>query len=435
MNSRIGATAVRSLAASAQYLVLLTTFLGWMGAGMEMALMVPATRPAIQGFMAERQAQAAAAARTGQSPAELNTAADQWLSLFVAAFLLGAAAGGMVFGWLGDRIGRAKAMGLSILCYSAISGLSYFATSPGQLLVLRFLACLGIGGMWPCGVALLMESVPGMSRAFLAGWIGTSANVGFLLLGLLMLRYPITPDTWRWVFLFGGTPFILGILVWCFLPESPRWLAAVGNPGEATSIRALFRPPYLQRTVLGIALGTVPLLGGWASGQRLVPWAVQVGEAAGLPQLSAQVLICWAVGAVVGSLAGGLVAHKLGDRASYFLMSALSLALSVITFLYLVPGQPLFLPAAFAVGLVGTMFFGWLPFFLPTLFPVLYRASGTGIAFNFGRIFSAGVLISSTRLSEFFLGDVRHMGAATSLIYIVGCLLACFVPRRSDLEP
>ena len=414
-----------SLSRRARTAVMLATFLGWMGAGMEMSLLVPATRPAIQDFLAS----SLAADSSVSDAAALATRADQWLSWFIAAFLLGAAAGGLLFGWLGDRIGRSRAMGWSIIVYSVVTGLSYGVTTPGQLLVLRFLACLGIGGMWPCGVALLMESVPGLSRAFLAGWIGTSANVGFVLLGVLMLWFPITRESWRWVFLLGASPVLLGVLVLAALPESPQWMVAARTSSRATTGESVFRPPHLRRTLLGILLGTVPLLGGWASGQRLVPWAAQVGAAADRQDLVATVQIVFACGAVAGSLLGGWFASWLGCRLSYLAISGGSLLLSLTIFLANDPLQPSFLPLAFALGLVSTSFFGWLPYYLPMLFPVSVRAAGTGVAFNFGRIFSALALVSSTGLSVWFAGDVGHMGAATSVVYAVGIVAAWFIPE------
>lgn len=436
MNETTVLPAKEALSRNGRLLVLITAFLGWMGAGIEMSLMVPTTRPAIQDFTA--QSLAASKDTTSMDAQEMRTrietSADQWLSWFIAAFLLGAALGGLVFGWLGDRIGRAKSMGLSILCYSVITGLSYVVTSPEQLLVLRFLACLGIGGMWPCGVALVMEALPGMSRAFLAGWIGCSANVGFFILGVVMLWFPITRDSWRWVLLFGGSPALLGLIVLAFVPESPSWLLRDVTQVVSTPLQEVFGSKLLKRTLLGIALGTIPLLGGWASGQRLIPWAGQVGEAEGLVQLKAQVQICWSIGAVLGSLVGGWFASWLGERLSYFLISLLSLGLSGFIFLGLDPTMGAFLPAAFALGLISTMFFGWLPYFLPMLFPMRVRATGTGVAFNFGRIFSAGALLSSTALSAAFAGDIAKMGATTSLIYAAGLVLIWMIPSESELE-
>ncbi|MEW6158405.1 MAG: MFS transporter, partial [Verrucomicrobiota bacterium] len=299
--------------------ILAAVFLGWMFAGVEMSLMIPVTRPAIQSFL---EIQAASGSTFAARQIEIK--ADQWLSWFIAAFLLGAAAGGLLFGWVGDRWGRVKAMAASIACYSVITGLGYFAKTPEQLLVLRFFACLGIGGMWPTGVALVTEALPGISRPVTAGLIGAAANVGFLLLGLLMLWFPITRDSWRWVLLLGATPLALALLVAWGLPESPQWIETTRDHSaklRPAPVGQVFRPPLLRLTLLGILLGTVPLLGGWASGQRLVPWAGQVAERAGLSDLKAITQTVWACGAVLGSLAGGWVASRIGRRLSYFLMS------------------------------------------------------------------------------------------------------------------
>lgn len=413
--------------------MLLAVFLGWMFAGMEMALMVPTARPAIQDFLAAGKL---AGSATADKLSVVETLADKWFSWFLVAFLLGAACGGIVFGWLGDRAGRRRAMGWSILCYSAVTGLSYFVETPGQLLVLRFLACLGIGGMWPCGVALAAEAWPGAARPVLAGLIGAAANVGFLVLGLIMLQYPVTHDSWRWVLLVGASPILLGVFVLRWVPESPRWLEERGRPEASPSapIREVFRPPLLRLTLVGIALGTIPLLGGWASGQRLIPWAGQIAEQQGLPQLRAVTQTVWATGAVVGSLLGGWLASRLGRRLSYFLMSLGSLALSAYIFLALQPTSREFLWATFALGLVSTSFFGWLPYFLPDLFPTRVRATGTGVSYNFGRIFSAAAILASTALTGIFRGDIGRMGAATSLIYALGLLVVWWIPRDEELR-
>lgn len=423
-----------SLSRGQRYAVLAAVFLGWMFAGVEMSLMVPTTRPAIQALLISHAAGTGALA----NPVRMEVMADQWLSWFIAAFLLGAAAGGALFGSLGDRAGRVKAMAGSVVCYSLLTGLGYFATSPEQLLVLRFFACLGIGGMWPAGVALVSEALPGVSRPIAAGLIGAAANVGFLMLGLVMLYHPITKESWRWVLLLGAAPVVLGCAVWAWLPESPQWLAqrnhqSVRAPVAPPSAQ-VFRRPLLQRTLIGILLGTVPLLGGWASGQRLVPWAGQIAEQAGLPDLKAVTQTAWASGAVLGSLAGGWIASSLGRRLSYFLMSLGSLALSLWIFLTLNPTDPQFSWAAFALGFVATMFFGWLPWFLPELFPTAVRATGIGVSFNFGRIFSAAAVLSSTVLSAWFYGDIAKMGAATSLIYAAGLVLAWFIPGAESSQ-
>ena len=97
-----------------------------------------------------------------------------WFSRYVCAFLLGAAAGGLIFGALGDQVGRSKALGFSVLTYSLIAGSCYFVQTPEQLLILWFLACTGVGGVWPNGVSLASEAFPGLSRPWLAGLLARS---------------------------------------------------------------------------------------------------------------------------------------------------------------------------------------------------------------------------------------------------------------------
>ncbi|MBL9136025.1 MAG: MFS transporter [Verrucomicrobiales bacterium] len=418
------------------WVILAAAFLGWMFAGVEMSLVVAATRPAIQEFQA-----AGVLSATGVS---LEVAADRWFSWFLIAFFLGAASGGALFGALGDRFGRVKAMGASIVCYSAFTAISYRVATPEQLLLLRFLACLGVGGMWPNGVSLTLEAWPSVSRPMLAGLIGCSANVGFLILGWVMAYHPVTRDTWRWVLLFGGVPLLLGLAVLLLVPESRAWLAARKQdssssrdhaPSAPAPLSVVFRHPYTSRTFLGIALGTIPLLGGWASGQRLVPWAGQVSEAAAAADLKAATLIVQSIGAVLGSLGGGWIASRLGPRHSFFLISLGSLGLSLAIFGGTRPGEPAFLPLTFALGVVGVSFFGWLPYYLPGLFPTPIRATGTGVTFNFGRLVSAFAILASAPLSVVFAGDIGRMGLATSLVYAVGLWLAWFIPVTSAGEP
>ena len=110
--------------------------------------------------------------------------AGDWMGRITAAFLIGAALGGGVFGWLGDRIGRVRALTLSILTYSIFSGAGYFAHAPWHLALFRFLAAIGMGGEWAVGVALVMECWPDKYRPLLAGVIGAAANVGIFLVGL-----------------------------------------------------------------------------------------------------------------------------------------------------------------------------------------------------------------------------------------------------------
>src|SRR5262249_20151626 len=141
-----------------------------------------------------------------------------------AALMLGAAVGGCLLGNLGDRIGRTQTMGISILFYSIFAGLGAFVQTCEQMLVLRFLVGLGVGGVWPNGVALVAECWPNASRPTVSGVLGAGINVGIVGLSALGSIYYITPSSWRWIFHFAAIPAMLGIVAILFLPESPIWL-------------------------------------------------------------------------------------------------------------------------------------------------------------------------------------------------------------------
>jgi len=128
-----------------------------------------------------------------------------------ALFLVGAACGGLVFGWLGDRMGRVRAMTLSILTYSVFTGLCFFAQQPWHLGALRFVAAFGMGGEWSLGVALVMEAWPRDKRPLLAGIIGAASNVGFALIAVIGFYFKVTQDSWRWVMIAGAAPALLAL--------------------------------------------------------------------------------------------------------------------------------------------------------------------------------------------------------------------------------
>jgi MFS family permease len=408
-----------ALSAAGRRVVLAAVFLGWLCAGVEMGLTPLVSRSALRDLLFS----AGQSAGASLSPAD-EAVVGQWFGAYLSTFLLGGAAGGVLFGRWADASGRVRAVGWSILCYSLLTGAGWFAQTPGQLLVLRLLASFGIGGMWAAGVPLASEAWPDGSRTTVAGAIGAAANIGILLLALLGAQQSITPQSWRWVMLVGAAPALLGMWVlWC-VPESPRWLAVRGTRGAEAAgasfapLKELFRPPLRRRTLLGVGLATVPLLGTWASGKWLIPWADATRGAS-----QAQTQAVWAAGAVIGSALGGWLAERFGRRTTYFVVSAASLVINVLLYHYLVPSDTLFLPAVFLVGLVPTIFFGWLPLCLPELFPTRVRATGSGVTFNLGRVVSAcGVLVSGWLMTQFH-GDYASVGELTAGVYAVGMVL------------
>jgi SHS family sialic acid transporter-like MFS transporter len=432
--------ALRGVALSrhAQIMALVAAFLGWMFDGLEMGLFPLVARPALRELMG--------------AEADLNIGA--WIARITAGFLVGAAVGGILFGWLGDRVGRVRAMVWSVLTYAVFSGLCGFAQTPWQLGGLRFVAALGMGGEWSLGVALVMEIWPSRSRPMLAGLIGAAANVGFLLIavvGLAMTRFidsaagalravgmsqdlvdQLVGDDhsgWRLLMFVGATPALLTFIVRIFVPESERWQRAAENAPPAR-VRDIFAPGVIHKTLLGTCLAGIALLGTWASIQWAQPWANKMAAGTESAQTAASYTqICSGLGAVVGTLLAAYFAEWFSRRWSYFALCASSLA--VCAYLFRAPMQfdATFLALICLAGGVTASFYGWLPLYLPELFPTRIRATGQGFAFNFGRVLAAVGALQSGRLLDYFQEDYARMASIMSLVYVAGLVLIWFCPE------
>ncbi len=372
------------------------------------------------------------------------TLGGDWFARFTAALMLGAAIGGIFLGSLGDRMGRTRALGVSVLFYSIFAGLGAFVRTQEQMLVLRFMVGLGVGGVWPNAVALAAECWPDKSRPIIAGLMGAALNGGILMLSQIARVWPITPDSWRWIFQLAAAPAVLGLLALTVIPESPLWLASRGggqgpparspggNSGGVTSpLRQLFSPPLLRVTLIGILIGSIPMVGAWAASKWMIPWADRVGGATA-PGYKALTQGWWALGAVLGSFLGAQFATWLGRRRAYAVISAAATALTSLMFLGTAPLQGSFLPIVFAQGFVATLFFGWLPLYLPELFPTRVRAAGSGIAYNVGRFATALGVLAAGALFAAMGGSYPKVGATCGLIYLLGLIVIGWAPDTTE---
>ena len=363
---------------------------------------------------------------TAFSPA----AGGDWFAWFTAALMFGAAVGGIGLGNLGDRIGRTRAMGLSILFYSIFAAMGAWAQTVEQMLVLRFLVGLGVGGMWPNGMALVAESWPGASKPLVSGVMSAGLNLGILLLSQLARLWPITPDSWRWIFQLSGVPAVLGIVVLVALPESPAWLASRGSLKKTPApLAGLFRPSLIRVTLAAIVISSIPMVGAWAASKWMIPWADKVAGAANA-EYKAATQGWWAIGAVIGSLLGAQLAGWMGRRRSYLFISAGATTLTIAMFQLTAPLQPGFHAVVFAQGLVATLFFGWLALYLPALFPVEVRATGSGLAYNSGRFATAIGVLGAGLLFSALGGDYSRVGTICAGIYALGIAAIWLVEER-----
>lgn len=396
-------------------MVLLAAFLGWMFDGLEMGIFPLIARPALQQMQAV-------------SGVVDDKFVGHWMSLVTAAFLLGAAGGGLLFGWLGDKIGRVRAMSVAILCYSVFTGLVYFATEPWHLAAMRFVAALGMGGEWALGVALVMEVWPEKHRPMLAGVIGAAANVGFALIALVGMTFAVTQDTWRYVVLVGAVPAALTFIIRLFVPESERWQET--NAARPTKpIREILADwNILKPTLLAILIAGVVLIGTWGSVQWLPLWADQMAGPT-MPKAKAYTQALSALGSIVGCLAGAWLGGLLGRRPAYFVLCLLSLGSCAWLFRGIDAYGTPFLALTFVVGAVTAAFFGWLPLYLPELFPTRVRATAQGVAFNAGRILATVGVLQMGALMQTFHGSYAQAGAVISLVYAAGLVLIWLLPE------
>ena len=188
----------------------IAAWLGWLCDGLDMHLYVLVAAP----FVAEL---------IGASDTR-NENVGRYSSSIQAAFLVGWAIGGGFFGRIGDRIGRSRTLSLTILTYASFTGLAFFAQTWWQLLVVRFLAALGIGGEWAVGASLLAETWPSRWRPWIAAGLQSGVNIGILLAsGTTFLLAGQSP---RVVFLVGVLPALLVFWIRKEVPETDEWHSA-----------------------------------------------------------------------------------------------------------------------------------------------------------------------------------------------------------------
>ena len=398
----------------AQTMTLIAAFLGWMFDGLEMGIFPLVARPALQEF---------------QHVAHIvdESFVQMWMGRITATFLLGAAAGGWVFGWLGDRVGRVHAMTLSVLAYSLFTGLNYVAEAPWQLALFRFIAALGMGGEWSLGVALVMECWPQDKRPLMAGLIGAAANVGYVLIAFIAIFVRVTTDSWRWVMLVGAAPALLTLFIMRFVPESESW-RATAKSAEGNPVREIFSGALRVRTLLAIVFASVALTVTWGIVQWIPLWADQLTHGQ-RPEVKAYIQVASCMGSMLSCLFAPLIGAWFGRRPVYFSLCLGAFIASSVFFRAFDSYGAGFLAMTFIVGALTGAFYGWLPQYLPELFPTRVRATGQGVAFNSGRIFAALGAWQMGNVMSFFGNSYSRAGAAIVFVYFIGMTAIWFAPE------
>lgn len=207
------------------------------------------------------------------SPA--GSSVDAYSAWATSMLLVGWATGGIIFGILGDRIGRARTMVWTILAYSVFTGLTAFSQGVYDFIAYRFLTGLGVGGQFAVGVSLVAEVMPDRARPHALGMLQAFSAVGNITAGALGITFgylatqQILPSAWRGLFAIGILPALLVVLVMTRLKEPQRWQQSIAQVGakRAGSLAEMFGTPQWRRNaIVGIILASAGVIGLWAIG-------------------------------------------------------------------------------------------------------------------------------------------------------------------------
>jgi MFS family permease len=375
-----------------------------------------------------------------------------------SVFLIAWAVGGLIFGALGDRYGRARMLTVCILLYSLSTGLSAFSTGFVDFCVYRFATGLGVGGVFGLAVALVADSMPDRSRApalgllqSLSTWGNLAAALVGMLFGALAARQllPMGLAHWQAMFLVGALPALLCVPLLRHLREPPKWVAA-RNEGLTRGIqfgsyrRLLTHPEWSKRAWLGLIVCSAGIIGLWGVGnfhpkivgsivdQHFIDAGLSSGELASEKAYWRSIgLLLQNLGGFIGMLVLAMIAQVHGRRIAIALGLLLSIVSTWIVFRYMREFHDMYwmLPL---MGFGQLSVLGAYAVYLPELFPTSLRSTGTSFCYNVGRIVAATAPFTMSQLTRSLGGDIegfRAAGTWVSLVLLVGIAILPWLPE------
>ena len=374
-----------------------------------------------------------------------------------SVFLVGWATGGLIFGMLGDRIGRAKTMLLTILLYSLFTGLSALSTGFWDFALYRFLTGLGVGGEFAVGVALVAEVMPAAARPYALGFLQALSTVGnvaaafvSITIGLLEQAGTVSHASgWRIMFLVGALPALLAVFIRRRLKEPERWQqVSASERGRLGSYSELFgHPKWRKHALVGLLLAFVGVVGLWGIlffsldlirfvlrqgllAQGLSPAAVsgKLGVWIGIA------LIMMNVGAFFGLYSFSYITQRIGRRGAFALAFICAMLSAMAGFWFLDGIADIFwlLPL---MGFCQFALFSGYAIYFPELFPTRLRSTGTSFCYNVGRFVAAiGPLTLGLLASRVFSNypdpmPLRYAGLTLCGVFLIGLVALPFAPE------
>ena len=363
---------------------------------------------------------------------------DAMAGLLGTITLLISAAGGLFFGAIADRFGRARTLIFTVLIFSLCSLGAATSQTLTQLLVWRALLGIGMGGEWASGAVLVSESWPAEHRTKAIGIMQSGWALGYILAAavsaLVLDVLSLGEEAWRWLFVVGALPAFFTLWVRRRVPEPPIWVARHrGTALQSNPFATLFSPRLWHRTVLATLLAGSVQFGYWGLFFWLPSFLAAPVEqgGAGMTLLrSMSWIIPMQIGAYFGYLSFGFIADRLGRRRTFVLFLTVA-ALLVPAYGQLARSPVVLMLIGPVLGFVGHGYFSMFGAFLAELFPTSVRATGQGLVYNAGRGLGA--------LAPFTIGvlaSMPHLGigvalALTSAFFLAGALLILALPDTS----
>lgn len=349
-----------------------------------------------------------------------------------SASLVATAFGGLVFGFLADRIGRIRSMVLSIVCYSIGTCLSGLSQDVLQLMLFRIVVGLGVGGEWSAGAALITETWPARHRGKVMAWVQSAFATGYALAAIVAAVF-IPLVGWRGVFFFGLAPALLAFWIRRHTPEPQIWKQQTERLTLGGTIRALVGE-HGRNTAIGFAFTAAAMCGYWGLFTWIPTWLATPVSAGG-PGLdlvkSTTWIVVMQVGAACGFVSFGYVADWIGRKwafIAYFVLSALAVPIYTV-----IESQTMLLVFGPVVAFFGTGFYsGFAPTFAE-LFPTRVRATAQGFIYNAGRAVSA---LAPAAVG--FLANSYGLGGALAVtagfFLLAGAIVLVFLPETKGAE-
>lgn len=349
---------------------------------------------------------------------KLNTIGATINSLFLFGWMFG----GIIWGLICDRIGRARAVMLSTLCYSLFTMLTAVAPSWWLVTACRFLSGFGVGGAIVTTTIIVSESWRDKGRAIALGILSISIPAGIFSAGLINYLLP----QWRLAFLTGAIPLFAAGTALFVLKEPEKWNSR--SRGKETGpgfLAGANRKSLLTGSVIFGAM----LIGIWAIFSWLPTWVQDLSGLSDARHQRGLSMMLMGAGGLTGGFVSGWVAYAIGLRRTMALCFAVCFAVSFLLFKV----NHSFSGAAYLEIAVLALFFGIsqgaLSVYIPELFPTAVGASATGVCFNVGRLFTATAV--------FFVGALVHaLGGYSnalfifSFIFLIGLLATWFAGKQ-----